>query len=167
MAQKRIKYCMQRVDLPGQTEIDLENDPDYVGLKYMQAKGINTVGESKNVYTEQYADSDRLRAYLPPDGNYANKATVITMTFLVIGSAKRRQATIDNLYEYVRKGVHRYWDTARNREFDFIVTDEIDVSDEKWYGSQPYVEITLKMQNLNGSTRPYTAIANREFSASS
>ena len=91
--------------------------------------------------------------YLPPDGNYTNESTVISMTFLVIGPEDRRTATIDNFYEYVRKGVHRYWDNARNKEFDFIVTDEIKVSDEKWVGSQPYVELEIKMKNLNGKTR--------------
>jgi hypothetical protein len=40
-------------------------------------------------------------------------------------------------------------------EFDFIVTDEIKVSDEKWHGSTPYVEIQVPMQNLNGETREH------------
>lgn len=146
---------MQRIDLPGYTERDLENDPEWAGLRYYKAEGINDIGKAKNVYTEEYADSDRKRVYLPPDDNYANEATVVTMTFLVIGDAERRQVTIDNFFEYVRKGVHRYWDNARNKEFDFIVTDEIKVSDEKWHGSNPYVEITLKLQNLNGKTRNY------------
>jgi hypothetical protein len=77
------------------------------------------------------------------------------MKFLVVGNPVDRQNTIDRFYEYVRKGVHRYWDTARNREFEFIVQDEIKQSDERWHGSQPYVEITVTMQNLNGSTRPH------------
>lgn len=156
MAQERIKYYMQRLDDNVRNIIDLEDDPDYVGLRYLKAEGMNDVGKSKNIYTEGYADSDRLRVYLPPDGNYANEATVVTMTFVVIGAPDRRQATINNFYEYVRKGVHRYWDTARNREFDFVVTEELTISDEKWHGSQPYVEITLKMQNLNGCTRPHS-----------
>lgn len=146
---------MQRIDLPGYTEMDLENEPKWAGLRYYKAEGIDDIGKAKNVYTEEYADSDRKRVYLPPDDNYANEATVVTMTFLVIGDAERRQTTIDNFFEYVRKGVHRYWDNARNKEFDFIVTDEIKVSDEKWHGSNPYVEITLKLQNLNGKTRNY------------
>ena len=87
MAQERIKYCMQRLDDNVRNVIDLENDPDYVGLRYLKAEGMNTIGKSKNIYTEQYADSDRLRVYLPPDGNYANEATVVTMTFVVICTA--------------------------------------------------------------------------------
>ena len=152
----RYYYRMQRIDKPGYNERDLENDPEWAGLRYLKAEGINTIGKSKNVYTEEYADSDRKRVYLPPDDNYTNESTVITMTFVVIGPEERRTATIDNFYEYIRKGVHRYWDNARNKEFDFIVTDEIKVSDEKWHGSQPYVEITVNLQNLNGRTRPHS-----------
>lgn len=147
-------HYMQRIDIPSQNPIDIEEE--FVGLLYMQADGINDIGKSKNVYTEEYADSDRKRYYLPPDGNYANEGTKITMKFLVIGTPKERQNTIDKFYDYIRKGVHLYWDTARNREFEFIVQDEIKQSDERWHGSRPYVEITVTMQNLNGSTRPHS-----------
>jgi hypothetical protein len=119
----------------------------------MRAEGMNDIGKSKNIYTEGYADSDRLRVYLPNDGNYTNEATKITMHFLVVGDEASRQATIRAFETYVREGIHRYWDTARNLEFDFIVQDEIKVSDEKWHGSSPYVEIQVQMQNLNGKTR--------------
>lgn len=147
-----IKYYMQRVDTDGYNVLDLEEY--FVGLRYYKAVGIYDIGKAKNVYTEKYADSDRLRYYLPKD--YANEATVITMTFLIIGDAERRLETVSQFDEYIRVGVHRFWDTARNREFDFIVTDEIKVSDEKWHGSDPYVELTLNLQNLNGKTRLHT-----------
>lgn len=146
-------HYMQRIDVASQQVIDIEEE--FVGLLYEQAEGLNNIGKTKNVYTEEYADSDRKRFFLPPDGNYANEGTKITMKFLVVGNPVDRQNTIDRFYEYVRKGVHRYWDTARNREFEFIVQDEIKQSDERWHGSQPYVEITVTMQNLNGSTRPH------------
>lgn len=146
-------HYMQRIDVASQQVIDIEEE--FVGLLYEQAEGLNNIGKTKNVYTEEYADSDRKRFFLPPDGNYANEGTKITMKLLVVGNPVDRQNTIDRFYEYVRKGVHRYWDTARNREFEFIVQDEIKQSDERWHGSQPYVEITVTMQNLNGSTRPH------------
>ena len=144
-------HYMQRVDVASQPTYDIEEQ--FAGLLYMRAEGMNDVGKSKNIYTEGYADSDRLRVYLPPDGNYTNEATKITMHFLVVGDEASRQATIRAFETYVREGIHRYWDTARNLEFDFIVQDEIKVSDEKWHGSSPYVEIQVPMQNLNGKTR--------------
>lgn len=144
-------HYMQRIDIDGRSAIDIEEEFD--GLLYEKAEGINDIGKAKNVYTEEYADSDRKRVFLPVDGNYANEGTKITMYFLVVGTPEQRQNTINRFLDYVRVGIHRYWDTARYREFDFIVTDEITVSDERWHGSQPFVEIQVPLQNLNGSTR--------------
>lgn len=142
-------HYMQRVDTTDSLgQIDIEEQ--FSGLLYMRAEGLNGIGKSKNVYTEEYADSDRLRVYLPQDTQYTNEATKITMHFLIVGTASQRQNTLANFVDYVRKGVHRYWDDARNLEFDFIVQDEIKVSDERWHGSNPYVEIAVVMQNLNG-----------------
>lgn len=143
-------HYMQRVDIDGQTAYDIETQ--FPGLLYMKAEGINDIGKSKNIYTEQYADSDTLRYHLPNDGVYTNEATKVTMHFLIVGDASTRQNTYNNFVEYIRTGVHRYWDDARNREFDFIVTDEIKVSSEKWHGSNPYVELAIPMQNLYGKT---------------
>lgn len=145
-------HYMERVDVTDSLgQIDIEEH--FVGLLYMRAEGMNDVGKSKNIYTEGYADSDRLRVYVPTNGEYTNDATKITMHFLVVGDEASRQATILAFESYLREGVHRYWDTARNLEFDFVVQDEIKVSDEKWHGSSPYVEIQITMQNLNGKTR--------------
>lgn len=146
-------HYMQRVDIASQPTYDIEEH--FSGLLYMKADGMNNIGKAKNIYTETYADSDRLRVYLPNDGVYTNEATKITMHFLVVGDEAQRQSTIKNFREYVCTGIHRYWDDARNLEFDFIVTDEIKVSDEKWHGSSPYVEIEVVMQNLNGKTREH------------
>ena len=153
MAHGQYIHYMQRIDIPNQNEIDVEEF--FPGLYYMSAKGINDIGKPKNVYTEEYADSDRKRFYLPEENNYANESTTIDMTFLVVGTAAQRQSTTSSFLDYVRKGVHLYHDTARNRAFEFIVTDEIKVSDEKWHGSTPYIELTLPLQNLNGKTRAY------------
>lgn len=146
-------HYMKRVDIENQPTYDIEEQ--FNGLLYMKADGMNDIGKSKNVYTETYADSDRLRVHLPNDGIYTNEATKITMHFLVVGNAETRLSTIASFYEYVRVGVHRYWDDARNLEFDFVVQDEIKVSDERWHGSSPYVEIQVPMQNLNGRTKPH------------
>lgn len=146
-------HYMQRIDIESQSVYDIE--AQFGGLLYMKAEGMNDIGKSKNVYTETYADRDSLRVFLPNNGTYTNEATKITMHFLVVGDAETRQRVITDFYTYVRVGVHRYWDDARNLEFDFIVTDEIKVSDERWHGSSPYVEIQVTMQNLNGRTREH------------
>lgn len=147
-------HYMQRIDIPNQSVLDIEDS--FPGLLYSKATGIYDIGKAKNVYTEEYADSDRKRFFLPEDDNYANEGTKVSMTFLVVGNAQQRDDTIVRFFDYVRTGAHRYWDTARNREFDFIVTEEIKVSDEKWHGTNPYVEVEIPMQNLNGSTKNHS-----------
>lgn len=144
-------HYMQRIDIANQPLYDIEDE--FFGVIYLTADGMNTIGKAKNVYTEDYAESDRLRYYLPPtDNDYANEATTIEMTFLIVGEAIERQRVYDRFTDYVRKGTHRYFDTARRREFRFIVQEEIKVSEEKWHGSVPYIEVTIPMQNINGHT---------------
>lgn len=151
-------HYMQRIDIT-ESARDIEDyswtGDGYKGLLYMRADGMNDIGKAKNVYTETYADNDNLRVFLPNDGKYANEATKITMHFLIVGTSTQRQRTLANFETYLREGVHRYWDDARNLEFDFVIQDEIKVSSERWHGSNPYVEIAVTMQNLNGKTRPH------------
>ena len=152
-------HILQRIDVSSPV-LDIEDE--FPGVLYMKAEGINDIGKAKNIYTEEYADSDRKRVYLPSELQegemvhkldlIANESTVVTMTFLIVGDADTRQQIMERFFNEVRTGVHRYWDDARNRQFDFIVTDEIKVSEEKWHGSQPYVEVQIPMQNLNGKT---------------
>jgi len=149
-------HYILRTDIGGQDPIDIENWANCPGLRYLKAEGIFDIGKSKNIYTEEYADSDRLRVYLPPDNNYAHESTTVTMTFIVKGDALSRQLTIENFLDEITKGIHRYWDDVRNREFDFIVIDEVKISEEKWHGSDPYIELSIPMKNLNGCTRVHS-----------
>lgn len=152
MAQRTIRHYMQKLTPPGIEVLPVDIESKFQGLRYMKAEGMYTIGEAKNVYTEDYAESDTLRYYLPSDDAYANKATVINMTFLILGNENQRRNTINAFEDYVRKGVHSYWDNARKRMFAFIVKDEIKESEERWHGTQPYVELTIPMQNIAGHT---------------
>lgn len=151
MANGEFIHYMQRIDIPNQPLYDIEEE--FKGVLYCKAEGMNAIGEAKNVYTEDYAESDKIRYYLPPtDDDYANKATVINMTFLIYGKPIERQRVYDRFTDYVRKGAHRYYDTARQRELRFIVKDEITVSDERWHGTTAYIEVTIPLQNIYGHT---------------
>ena len=157
-------HYMRSVSLDGTPLDSWKNIEDkFTGLRYLSAKGIFDIGKPKNIYTETYAESDRMRVYLPKHNSggsqvhsvsdIANEQTEISMTFLVIGSSTDRIRTIIEFENYVREGAHSYYDDARNLEFDFIVTGELKVSEEKWHGDVPYIELTVPMQNLNGKTR--------------
>lgn len=144
------KFYIQQINKDGSIPIgsiakDLEVDFD--GLRYKECKGLNTVGKPR-VYTETYADSDRLRSYIPETPLF--DATEIELTLYFTG--ENRQASFDAFNEFILGGYRKYWDTARNKAFDFFVKDKVEISKEQWYGSMPYFEVTYKLQNLNGKT---------------
>lgn len=148
---------IQRLNTDGSVGSPIWDDIEerYDGLLYEKMEGIFDVGKAKNIYTETYADDDRVRSYFPPDGVVTNESTTVNLYVLIVGDQAQRLATLDAFMTELRSGVHRYRDDARCRMFDFIVVDEASVSDERWHGSMPYVEVKIPMMNLNGKTTPY------------
>lgn len=154
------KFYMQTINKDGSIPTgsvtkDLEEDFKIVGggqvrgqLRYKECKGLNTIGKPR-VYTEKYADSDRLRTYIPTE--ITHDATTIKLTLYFMG--ENRQKVYDDFNTFVTGGYRKYWDTARNKAFDFYVSDITEPSDEKWYWSTPYFEVTYTLQNLNGKTK--------------
>lgn len=150
MSDHGYNFYMQKCNSEGvvssdDTAKDLEKD--FVGMRYAKCEGINDYGKPR-VYTESYADSDKLRTYVPDD--LTNDATKIKFTFYFTGD--KRQETYHEFVNWVRKGYTLYWDTARNRKFTFIIVDEIKPATEQWHGGTPYLELQLTVQNLKGKT---------------
>ena len=143
-----INFFMQRVDIPSQPEINLEKE--FPGLRYVRSKGIDDIGAAK-VYEEVFPESGRVNVYIPDEP--VNAQTKIEMTFVFLGDDRRK--TRDRFEDYLRRGIHRYWDTARNKEFSFYVKDKIETSEEKWRGSTPYIEVTYKLNNIEGKTKEH------------
>lgn len=144
------KFYMKTINKDGSIpddSITKDLEVDFDGLRYKECKGLNTIGKPRT-YTESYADSDRLRSYIPETPLF--DATEIELTLYFTG--ENRQASFDAFNEFILGGYRRYSDTARNKAFDFFTKDKVDISDEKWYGSMPYFEVTYKLQNLNGRT---------------
>lgn len=147
------KFYMQKVlrDANGvyqlvDSKVDLEED--FKGLRYSKCVGIDTIGKAKNIYTETYSDSAQTRVYVP--NTIVNEATSVTLTLFFIG--KDCEDVMENFLYYVRNGIHRYWDTARNRYFDFYVMDEIKVAEENRKTGTPYIKLDLKLNNIYGET---------------
>lgn len=160
MMKSTYKFYIKTINKDGSTPTDsitkdLEEDykrvvnGQVVGqLRYKECKGLNTIGKPR-IYTEKYADSDRLRTHIPK--TLTHDATTIDLTLYFVG--EKRQEVFDEFNAFIGGGYRKYWDDARGKEFDFIVTDEISISNEMRYGSVPYFEVTYKLQNLNGKTK--------------
>lgn len=120
-------------------------------IKYAKCVGLNTKGKPKNVYTESLAESDELRAW---QGNeIAREATKITITLYFVGNAEERMEAFDALYNYIKNGKFYYWDNARHKKAYCILIDEYKPSDEKWYGSTPYISADIPLQCLWGECK--------------
>lgn len=129
----------------GAVELDLEEH--FSGLTYMKAEGLDKLGKPR-VYTEKFADSDRLRVYKPDDT--IREATTVTLSFAFVGD--NRCQTYHDFVEYISTGVKRYRDTARNKYLYFFVNEEIKPAKEMWYGSTPYLTADIQVQSIFGKT---------------
>lgn len=145
------KFYMQECDrngniVPNAPLKDLEKD--FGGLRYSKIEGIEAIGAAKNIYTENYSEGDKLRVYVPNEVKH--KETTIKLTLWFIG--ENRQKDLDRFNEYVKNGIHRYWDTARKKWFAFFIKDELKPADSKWHGSTPYLKMEYNLINIFGRT---------------
>lgn len=143
------EFFMREVDNKGNllgNEINLEKAFD--GLKYSAIVGIDNLGAVKNIYTETYADANRVRVSMPE--KVQRESTQITLVLYFVG--EKRAEVFKSFCDYICNGRHRYWDTARNKYFDFYISEELTPSDELWYGSTPYFKVDVKMNNIFGQT---------------
>lgn len=157
MSEFGYEFYMQECDkegniLVGSVKKSLEsafNTSDAKGwLRYSKIDGIETIGAPKNVYSESYADADRLRVYAPKDVKH--KETTVTLTLYFLG--EKRFEVLDAFNAYLKGGFHRYWDTARNKWFAFYIKDELKPAEAQWFGSTPYLKMDYKLVNIFGRT---------------
>lgn len=149
MATSKYKFymaeCDAKWDVKPDTQRDLESD--FEGLRYQEAKGLNLTGKPR-LYTETYADADKVRVYIPEDVTY--EPTTITFSFVFLG--ENRYKTYDAFVSWVSGKKMAYWDDARKKRVFFYVADSIQPAEEKWYGSTPYLRLELKVSNVYGRT---------------
>lgn len=141
-----VKCDKYGVPIEGATEYSIEDEFD--GLKYSRMDGIETIGAAKNIYSESFADSDRLRVYIPSEVKH--KETEITFTVYFVG--ENRYKTYDAFNAYIKEGFHRYRDTARNKWFAFYIKSELKPAKDVWYGSMPFLKMEYKLSNIFGRT---------------
>lgn len=122
--------------------------PDLGCIKYSTIVGINNLGAVKNIYTETYADANRVRVSMPE--KVQRESTQVTLVLYFVG--EKRAEVFKSFCDYICNGRHRYWDTARSKYFDFYISEELTPSDELWYGSTPYFKVDVKMNNIFGQT---------------
>lgn len=144
------KFYMSRwIDNEWETQVSLE---DYFsGMKYVSCEGLSTKGKIKNIYTENYAEVEDLRVYMPETAVREN-----TDIEFVFGFEKdNRRDTFDSFVDWVSGYKIKYWDTARNREVEMILIDKVEVDEDILLGSSPFITVNFKFKNLKGSTKKH------------
>lgn len=150
------EFFMQECDksgnvLAGSSPLNIEVDlkmGDGTCVRYSKIDGIEALGAPKNVYSESYADANRLRVYAPTE--VTHKETTVTLTLYFMGA--ERHKLLDAFNDYIKRGFHKYWDTARNKWFAFYVKDELKPAESMWYGATPYLRMDYKLTNIFGRT---------------
>lgn len=144
------KFYMSRwIDNAWETQVSLE---DYFsGMKYVSCEGLSTKGKIKNIYTENYAEVEDLRVYMPETAVREN-----TDIEFVFGFEKdNRRDTFDSFVDWVSGKKIKYWDTARNREVEMILIDKVEVDEDILIGSSPFITVNFKFKNLKGSSKKH------------
>lgn len=137
-----IRFYMQKDD----SEVCIDLEAYFEGLKYSKCKGLTSKGKRKNVYFESYSDSDELRVW--QGETVVREATTIVFTFYFIGD--NRQQVYDDFYDYVKNGQIYYWDTKRNKKAYLVLEEAVDPKEDVYQGSTPYLCADFKFQNLWG-----------------
>lgn len=128
----------------------------FPGLYPVKIEGLENIGKPKNITTETYADSDRLRIYLPMTG-ILHDSTKITMTLAFTGMEFRKQYGLFSSFinnPDISTSAYEYWDTARHLLAEIIPSpvDETKIREDKIKGRQ-YLITTLEFMNIVGATR--------------
>lgn len=144
------KFYMSRwIDNDWETQVSLE---DYFsGMKYVSCEGLSTKGKIKNIYTENYAEVEDLRVYMPETVVRENTDIEFVFGF----ERENRRDTFDSFVDWVSGHKIKYWDTARNRELEMVLIDKVEVDEDILIGSSPFITVNFKFKNLKGSTKKH------------
>ena len=144
------KFYMSRwIDNAWEEQVSLE---DYFsGMKYISCEGLSTKGKIKNIYTENFAEVEDLRVYMPETVVRENTDIEFVFGF----EKENRRDTFDSFVDWVSGYKIKYWDTARNRELEMVLIDKVDVDEDILIGSSPFITVNFKFKNLKGSTKKH------------
>lgn len=127
---------------------DLENDSHFGGVRYRMCEGLEDKGKVKNIVTETYGDSDRVRSFVPT--SVTRDATTIKFTFVFLGES--RQADYQYLYDFFKGQRVVYWDTKRKRACVLLLTSQLKPLNDVYKGSTPYIQAEFEFSNLTGES---------------
>lgn len=113
---------------------------------YCKCEGLEDKGKPKNFVTEKYADSERVRLYIPDE--LKRDTTQINLTMCFIG--EQRQQVQQNFYDYIKERPVVYWDTARKRTAILLLESAVKLDEDEYLTSTPNICVKYTFTNLYG-----------------
>lgn len=142
------KFYMQQYPKNGVIQPIKDLEVDFIGLKYSKLMGIDKYGKIKNIYIESYPESSELRVWIPEIITRDNPEIELTLYFVGVN----RRSVYHQFVQYISGSKLYYWDNCRNRKVAILLTDPVEPSDDKLYGSTPYITASFKFTNLDGQS---------------
>lgn len=131
--------------------LDLE---EHFGCKYVRMDGMAENGEVKNVYTEEYAETEELRVHTPK--TILHKNDEISLTVLFLASEGNDEYDVQDkervLYEFLDGRKVEFHDNFRNRWVSLLLLKKPEVVAEVLYGGSRYRQVKYTFKNVFGST---------------
>lgn len=135
---------MMRYGEQGAAWKDLESD--FTGLRYKECTGLNSYGDPKNVYSEDFAETSKADVYV---GAPAYKQTTIKLTLVFLENDGKNDSAYHDFLKFVSGSEIAYQDTARKRKVLMYLTGAIEPKSDTLKG-QNYKEVTFVFTNVYG-----------------
>lgn len=138
------KFYIQQINKDNSIGLQKDLEKDFVGLKYIKLEGIDNYGKPR-IYTENYADSNDLRVYIPSNMTRDNPELTLTVAFV----GENRRNTYHEFINFISGRKLIYYDTCRNRKVNMVLLNEVSINEDKLIGSTPYIEVSIRFKNLS------------------
>lgn len=129
--------------------------------RYVKAEGIGENGKVKNIYTESYADAEKLRVFVPEEVLYENTEVSLTLLFLADTEDRNDIQNYErDFFETVSGRKIEYSDTFRNRYLTLLLINKPESVGEVLYGGSRYIQKKYTFKNIYGRSFAASQIKN-------
>lgn len=148
MAINDYRFYFQRYPIDGIVQETKDLERDFAGCRYLKCEGLSAYGKIKNIVTEDYAETEMPRVYIPDE--ITRETTSVQFTLYFAGANHRD--VYDSFIEYITGHKLIYWDNCRNREVHLLLEDEVSL-DEDIVKNKHYIIAKIKFTNLKGTSK--------------
>lgn len=159
----QVDFYFSKFDVLSGTWVDVNLERDSMfnfgntRTRYRKCVGLENKGDTKNIYTETYADNDSSRVHIPSQITKENTKISMSICFFEGDVTEDnyttdRQTAYQNLYNYLSSGLLMYYDTARKRAAVVYIKESPNISEDMYVKGKPYMEVEFQFVNIYGES---------------